>query len=124
MRRRSGAVVSLLLLASLVPATRVDAAVSRANLQAEVGGLTTEISTLDEDYNDARIKLSAAERQMRELEIAKEDANRELAALRRTASQRADIGGGNMLDASTYGRPVAVRSTNRRGYVGAGRPGV
>jgi peptidoglycan DL-endopeptidase CwlO len=89
MRRRPGAVISLLLVASLVPATRVDAAVSRANLQSEVDSLTTQISTLDEDYNDARIKLAAAERQMRELGIAKEEANRDLEALRKTASQRA-----------------------------------
>ncbi len=89
MRRRPGAVISLLLVASLVPATRVDAAVSRANLQSEVDSLTTQISTLDEDYNDARIKLAAAERQMRELGIAKEEADRELETLRRTASQRA-----------------------------------
>src|SRR5688572_816842 len=89
MRRRPGAILSLLLLASLVPATRVDAAPSRANLQREVDSLTNQISTLDEDYNDARIKLSQAERQMRELGIAKEDANRELEALRKTASQRA-----------------------------------
>lgn len=33
-------------------------------------------------------------------------------------------GGGNMIDASTYGKPVAVRSMLRSGYVGAGRPGV
>jgi cell wall-associated NlpC family hydrolase len=89
MRRRPGAILSLLLLASLVPATRVDAAPSRANLQREVDQLTTQISTLDEDYNHARIELSAAERQMRELGIAKEEANRELAELRKTASQRA-----------------------------------
>lgn len=89
MRRRPGAILSLLLLASLVPATRVAAAPSRASLQREVDSLTTQISTLDEDYNDARIKLAQAERQMRELGIAKEDANRELAALRKTASQRA-----------------------------------
>ena len=81
--------MSLFLLASLVPATRVDAAVSRANLQKDVDRLTTQISTLDEDYNHARIQLSSAERQMRELGIAKEDANRELAELRKTASQRA-----------------------------------
>lgn len=89
MRRRQGAILSLVLLASLVPATKVNAAASRANLQKEVDGLTTQISTLDEDYNDARIKLSAAEQQMRELGIAKDDANRELAELRKTASQRA-----------------------------------
>lgn len=34
------------------------------------------------------------------------------------------VGGGNMIDASTYGKPVAVRSMLRSGYVGAGRPGV
>ncbi|HEX2149158.1 MAG TPA: NlpC/P60 family protein [Actinomycetota bacterium] len=89
MRRRLGAILSLLLVASLVPATRVDAAPSRANLQKEVDSLTTQISTLDEDFNHARIQLSRAERQMRELGIAKEEANRELAELRRTASQRA-----------------------------------
>lgn len=33
-------------------------------------------------------------------------------------------GGGRMIDASTYGRPLAVRSILRSGYVGAGRPGV
>ena len=89
MRRRQGAILSLVLLASLVPATKVNAAASRANLQKEVDGLTTQISTLDEDYNDARIKLVAAEQQMRELGVAKDDANRELAELRKTASQRA-----------------------------------
>lgn len=89
MRRRLGAVISLLLVASLIPATRVDAAPSRANPQSEVDSLTTQISTLDEDYNDARIKLAAAEQQMRELGIAKEEANRQLEVLRKTASQRA-----------------------------------
>lgn len=34
------------------------------------------------------------------------------------------VGGGNVIDASTYGKPVAVRSMLRSGYVGAGRPGV
>ncbi|MGQ0679106.1 MAG: NlpC/P60 family protein [Actinomycetota bacterium] len=34
------------------------------------------------------------------------------------------VGNNNMIDSSTYGKPVGVRSLNRRGYVGAGRPGV
>jgi cell wall-associated NlpC family hydrolase len=34
------------------------------------------------------------------------------------------VGGGNMVDASTYGHPVAVRSMGRMDYAGAGRPGV
>lgn len=159
MRRRPGAIPSPLLLASLVPATRVDAAPSRANLQREVDSLTTQISTLDEDYNDAMIKLSQAERQMRELGIAKkrsalqqrvhqhealmarvaneERARAAAAARSRNAPPLAPllrpdpihhvgmyVGGGNMIDASTYGKPVAVRSMLRSGYVGAGRPGV
>ena len=34
------------------------------------------------------------------------------------------VGGGKMIDSSTYGHPVGIRSMDRRGYVGAGRPGV
>ncbi len=61
MRRRSSAFLSLLLLPSLVP-TRVDAAPSRGNLEADIEKLETQISTLVEDYNHARLKLSTAER--------------------------------------------------------------
>ncbi|HVL51104.1 MAG TPA: hypothetical protein VM754_06360, partial [Actinomycetota bacterium] len=100
MRRRSSAFLSLLLLASLVP-TGVDAAPSRANLQADIDRIETQISTLDEDFNDARLKLSTAERQIRELGLAKQEADRRLAELRQTASQRAAasyrIGAPNMV---------------------------
>jgi peptidoglycan DL-endopeptidase CwlO len=89
MRRRPGALLSLLLVASLVPATGVEAAPSRANLQRDIDRLETQISTLDEDYNDARLKLASADRQIRELGIAKEEADRRLQELRRTASARA-----------------------------------
>lgn len=89
MRRRPGAILSLLLVASLVPAAGVEAAASRANAQREIDKLETQISTLDEDYNDARIKLSSVDRQIRELGIAKEEADRQLQQLRRTASARA-----------------------------------
>lgn len=88
MRRRLGAFIPLFLLASLLP-TRVDAAPSRASLESDIDRLETQISSLDEDYNDARLKLSTAERQIRELAAAKEEADRRLTQLRRTASQRA-----------------------------------
>lgn len=88
MRRRLRAFIPLLLLASLLP-TRVDAAPSRANLQSDIDRLETQISTLDEDYNHARLKLSSADRQIRELAAAKVEADRELQRLRNTASQRA-----------------------------------
>lgn len=89
MPRRPGVTVSLILLACLIPATSVDAAPSRASLQSEVDRLQTQISTLDEDFNDARIQLTTAERQIREIGVAKEEADRRLAELRQTASQRA-----------------------------------
>ena len=88
MRRRAGAFLSLLLLASLVPAA-AEAAPSRANLQGDISRLETQISRLDEDYNDARLKLSSADRRLREIGIAKAEADRRLEVLRRTASQRA-----------------------------------
>ncbi|HEX2054543.1 MAG TPA: NlpC/P60 family protein [Actinomycetota bacterium] len=100
MRRRAGAFLSLLFVASLLPA-RVDAAPSRANLEADINRLDTQISQLDEDYNDARLKLTSADHRLREIGVAKQEADRRLEVLRRTASQRAAasyrIGAPNML---------------------------
>lgn len=89
MRRRLGAVLALLTAACLLPTPAVDAAPARTNSQSEIDRLSQQISNLDEDYNDARIKLSKTDRQIRDLGVAKEDADRQLGILRKKASARA-----------------------------------
>ena len=89
MRRRLGAVLALLTAACLLPTPAVDAAPARTDNQSEIDRLSQQISNLDEDYNDARIKLSKTDRQIRDLGVAKEDADRQLELLRSKASKRA-----------------------------------
>ncbi|MEX2551785.1 MAG: NlpC/P60 family protein [Actinomycetota bacterium] len=89
MRRRRLAVLALLTAACLLPTPAVDAAPANSNYQSEIDRLSQQISNLDEDYNDARIKLSKTDRQIRDLGVAKEDADRQLGILRKKASARA-----------------------------------
>lgn len=89
MRRRLGAVLALLTAACLLPTPAVDAAPARTNYQSEIDRLSQQISNLDEDYNDARLKLSKTDRQIRDLGVAKEEADRRLEILRTKASARA-----------------------------------
>ncbi len=87
MGRRLGLVLALLALASLV-APPIQAAPARSDGSA-IERLSNQISSLDEDYNDARIRLSKVDRQIRDLGVAKEEADRALATLRTKASARA-----------------------------------
>ena len=89
MRRRLGAVLALLTAACLLPTPAINAAPAGTNYQSEIDRLSQQISNLDEDYNDARIKLSKTDRQIRDLGVAKEDADRQLGILRKKASARA-----------------------------------
>lgn len=89
MRRRLGAVFALLIAACLIPAPAINAAPAKTNYQSEIDRLSNQISSLDEDYNDARLKLSKTDRQIRDLGVAKEDADRQLGILRKKASARA-----------------------------------
>jgi cell wall-associated NlpC family hydrolase len=88
MGRRLGVVLALLSAAFLM-APPLQAAPARNNYQSEIERLSNQISTLDEDYNDARIRLAKVDRQVRDLGVAKEQADRDLAALRAKASARA-----------------------------------
>jgi peptidoglycan DL-endopeptidase CwlO len=89
MRRRHLAVLALLIAACLITTPPVNAAPAKSNYQSEIDRLSQQISNLDEDYNDARIKLSRTDRQIRDLGVAKEDADRQLEILRKKASKRA-----------------------------------
>jgi cell wall-associated NlpC family hydrolase len=88
MRRRLGVILALLAATSLI-APPLSAAPPRTNYQAEIDRLSNQISSLDEDYNDARIRLSKVDREIRDLGVAKEEADQELQALRAKASARA-----------------------------------
>jgi cell wall-associated NlpC family hydrolase len=88
MRRRLGAILALAISSSLVAPPAVEAAPAR-DRQSEVERLSNQISQLDEDYNDARIKLSKVDRQIRDIGVAKEEADRRLEVLRQKASSRA-----------------------------------
>jgi peptidoglycan DL-endopeptidase CwlO len=88
MGRRLGVVLALLAAASLI-APPIHAAPARNGSQSEIDRLSNQISNLDEDYNDARIRLGKVDRQIRDLGVAKEQADQELAALRAKASARA-----------------------------------
>ena len=76
-------------LAFLLPAISVEAAPSRAGHEARISRLSEQISKLDEDYNDARIKLARVQRQVQETRRLKEVADARLRDLRATASARA-----------------------------------
>lgn len=89
MRPRLGAFLSLLFLASTFPAAGLEAATSRAGVQEEIDRLASQLGALDEDFNEARINLHNTERQIRELEVAKQEADQQLEKLRQAASARA-----------------------------------
>lgn len=88
MMRRASSVLAVLALA-LAPGTSALVAAESDNAEAEIDRLASQISSLDEDYNDARVQLSDAERQIRQLAAENEDARAKLSALRQTTSDRA-----------------------------------
>jgi cell wall-associated NlpC family hydrolase len=87
-RRRAGVILAASL-PFLLPVTAVQAAPSRAGHLAEIDRLSVQISKLDEDYNEARIKLGKVQRQVQEARQAKQTADERLLQLRKTASSRA-----------------------------------
>jgi cell wall-associated NlpC family hydrolase len=89
MRRRQAGVILAASLPFLLPITPVQAVPSRGGYQAEIDRLSTQISQLDEEYNEARIQLTKVQRQVQEARRAKETADERLRALRKTASSRA-----------------------------------
>jgi cell wall-associated NlpC family hydrolase len=88
MGRRPAVVLALCAAATLI-APPIQAAPARNDHQSGIDRLSNQISSLDEDYNDARIRLAKVDRQIRDLGVAKEEADRQLEALRRKASARA-----------------------------------
>lgn len=88
MMRRASSVLAVLALA-LAPGTSVLVAAESDNAEAEIDRLASQISSLDEDYNDARVQLSDAERQIRQLASENKEAQAKLSALRQTTSDRA-----------------------------------
>lgn len=74
---------------ALSPGSALLLAAESSGTQGEIDRLSAEISELDEDYNDARLKLSETEQQIRQLEADKRQADQQVATLRRTASERA-----------------------------------
>lgn len=88
MTRRAGPVLAVMALV-LPLGGSAPLGAQPANPQAEIERLASQISSLDEDYNDARIHLNDVERQIRELEATKKEADETVATLRQTASERA-----------------------------------
>ncbi|MEX2587856.1 MAG: NlpC/P60 family protein [Actinomycetota bacterium] len=88
MTRRAGLAlaVSGLLLAPGVPAL---SAAESDNPEEEIDRLATQISSLDEDHNEARVQLSDVEQQISQLAADQKEALDELARLRQTTSDRA-----------------------------------
>lgn len=88
MTRRVAAVLALMALVLASDGSGLLAAES-ASAESQIDRLATQISRLDEDYNDARVQLAEVERQIRQLAVDQKDALDQLAALRKTTSQRA-----------------------------------
>jgi peptidoglycan DL-endopeptidase CwlO len=89
MSSRHAGVIIAASVAFLIHATAVEAAPSRAGYQTEIHQISTQISRLDEDYNESRIQLVKVQRQVQEARQAKQTADERLKVLRRTASARA-----------------------------------
>ncbi len=89
MRSRRAGLILAASLPFLLPVTAVHAVPSRAGHQAEIARLSVQVSKLDEDYNEARIRLVKVQRQVQESRRAKQTADERLLALRKTASSRA-----------------------------------
>ncbi len=89
MTTRRLAAIFLLVAAFLLPAALVQAAPSRAELQAKLNRLEREIGILDEDYNESRIELTKLESQIRSAKQNKAVAEEDLKQLRTITSQRA-----------------------------------
>ncbi|HEX2259257.1 MAG TPA: NlpC/P60 family protein [Actinomycetota bacterium] len=89
MRSRRAGFILAASIPFLLPVTAVQAVPSRSGHQAEIERLSVQISQLDEDYNEARINLGKAQRQVQEARRAKQTADERLLALRKTASSRA-----------------------------------
>ncbi|HVE75171.1 MAG TPA: NlpC/P60 family protein [Actinomycetota bacterium] len=89
MTTRRLAAIFLLVAAFLLPAALVQAAPSRAELQASLNRLEREIGILDEDYNESRIELTKLESQIRSAKQNKADAEEDLKQLRTITSRRA-----------------------------------
>jgi cell wall-associated NlpC family hydrolase len=90
MTRGRLAVVFVLGMALLLPRPGVArAAPSAASVQAGIDSLSTEIASLDEDYNVARIRQTKVEVQVRDLTRRSAEAQARLKALRDVASRRA-----------------------------------
>lgn len=86
--RQLAAVIACLALI-VIPAAQVQAAPTRAQSQAELDRLASQISRVDEDYNVARITLTRVERQIRDVTKDKQAVDGQLKSLRAKASARA-----------------------------------
>lgn len=88
MTRRASLVLAVTALV-LSPGAPALLAAESGNPEEEIDRLATQISSLDEDYNDARVQLSEVEQQIRQLAADQQRALDKLAALRQTTSERA-----------------------------------
>lgn len=89
-RRRLAAICSVLWIAILLlPMATAFAAPSRAAVAERIETLGAEISKLDEEYNQARLKLADVQNKIRDSEARKAEADRHLGGLQYTTSRRA-----------------------------------
>jgi len=72
-----------------LPAFAAEAKPSAEGYRAELDQLGTQIAKLDEEYNVAKIRLSEVDRQIRDTQKGKSQADDQLKLLRKTASARA-----------------------------------
>jgi len=89
MFRRAAANICVVALMTPLLGSIAQAAPSATAYKGELDKLSTQISTLDEQYNQAQIRLTKVQRQIRENETGKTQADDQLKALRGTASKRA-----------------------------------
>lgn len=87
--RRLAAMLAVLTVSTLLLAPTSEAVPSRASIQAELDKLAKQIAVLDEEHNVARIRLTELERQIRDVQRTKTEADARTAVLREAASQRA-----------------------------------
>lgn len=87
--RRLAAMLAVLSVFTLLSPAVSEAAPTRASTQAELDKLAKQISVLDEEHNLAKVRLAELDRQIKDVERTKSQADQTVKTLKTTASARA-----------------------------------